>query len=400
MVLQENAMLTVMEMLSHPTFSDFRLITNRSGLNNRIRNANILDWESGEALDETFSPGDFVVTSLAPYRDAPEIADLIVEALIEKNIAALAIKDIYFSNVPEYISELADKRRIPIFMFTEASTADVIHALKSEMSFFEINQSTTRRMREILYQTIDEADIDILAREINPFFTNNLICAFGIPFDFESKEMILEQMATDYQNHLNAISVDPEVSYSILFFSVGICIIYTDQRSKRDLREGLRSLVEQFAVDLEDFAIGFSDQMGRLSDIGLAAKQAIYASADAYMNHMDLQNYSDMGITRVLCPLRGDYWMRSYYEDMLDRISDYDEKHDAHLFETIKDYIHSDGDINAAAEISFQHPNTIRYRIKKAQEILGITNAMDFRIQLYALVRLSEINDLLVDWRL
>lgn len=389
-----------MEMLSHPTFSDFRLITNRSGLNNRIRNANILDWESGEALDETFSPGDFVVTSLAPYRDAPEIADLIVEALIEKNIAALAIKDIYFSNVPEYISELADKRRIPIFMFTEASTADVIHALKSEMSFFEINQSTTRRMREILYQTIDEADIDILAREINPFFTNNLICAFGIPFDFESKEMILEQMATDYQNHLNTISVDPEVSYSILFFSVGICIIYTDQRSKRDLREGLRSLVEQFAVDLEDFAIGFSDQMGRLSDIGLAAKQAIYASADAYMNHMDLQNYSDMGITRVLCPLRGDYWMRSYYEDMLDRISDYDEKHDAHLFETIKDYIHSDGDINAAAEISFQHPNTIRYRIKKAQEILGITNAMDFRIQLYALVRLSEINDLLVDWRL
>ena len=389
-----------MEMLSHPTFSDFRLITNRSGLNNRIRNANILDWESGEALDETFSPGDFVVTSLAPYRDAPEIADLIVEALIEKNIAALAIKDIYFSNVPEYISELADKRRIPIFMFTEASTADVIHALKSEMSFFEINQSTTRRMREILYQTIDEADIDILAREINPFFTNNLICAFGIPFDFESKEMILEQMATDYQNHLNAISVDPEVSYSILFFSVGICIIYTDQRSKRDLREGLRSLVEQFAVDLEDFAIGFSDQMRRLSDIGLAAKQAIYASADAYMNHMDLQNYSDMGITRVLCPLRGDYWMRSYYEDMLDRISDYDEKHDAHLFETIKDYIHSDGDINAAAEISFQHPNTIRYRIKKAQEILGITNAMDFRIQLYALVRLSEINNLLVDWRL
>lgn len=389
-----------MEMLSHPTFSDFRLITNRSGLNNRIRNANILDWESGEALDETFSPGDFVVTSLAPYRDAPEIADLIVEALIEKNIAALAIKDIYFSNVPEYISELADKRRIPIFMFTEASTADVIHALKSEMSFFEINQSATRRMREILYQTIDEADIDILAREINPFFTNNLICAFGIPFDFESKEMILEQMATDYQNHLNTISVDPEVSYSILFFSVGICIIYTDQRSKRDLREGLRSLVEQFAVDLEDFAIGFSDQMGRLSDIGLAAKQAIYASADAYMNHMDLQNYSDMGITRVLCPLRGDYWMRSYYEDMLDRISDYDEKHDAHLFETIKDYIHSDGDINAAAEISFQHPNTIRYRIKKAQEILGITNAMDFRIQLYALVRLSEINNLLVDWRL
>ena len=47
-------MLTVMEMLSHPAFSDFRLITNKTGLTNRIRNAAILEWESGEDLDEGF----------------------------------------------------------------------------------------------------------------------------------------------------------------------------------------------------------------------------------------------------------------------------------------------------------------------------------------------------------
>lgn len=393
-------MLTVMEMLSHPTFNDFRLITDRSGLNNRIRNANILDWESGEALDESFFPGDFVVTTLAAYRDAPELADLIVEALLEKKISALAIKDIYFSNVPEFISDLADKQHIPIFMFTEASTADVIHALKSERTFIEINAYSTRRLREILYQTIDEADIDILARDINPFFTNNLICAFGIPFDFENKEVILEQMTSEYGETLKTITVDPEVSYSILFFSVGICVIYTDQRGKRDLKEDIHKLTDQFGVELQDFAIGYSDQMGKLSDIGLAVKQATYAAVDAHMNDEDFQNYSDMGITRVLCPLRSDYWMRSYYNDMLDRISAYDEKHDAHLFETISDYVHCGGDINAAAEISYQHPNTIRYRIKKTQEILGIENAMDFRIQLFTIVRLYEINNLLVDWRL
>ena len=393
-------MLTVMEMLSHPDLSDFRLITNRTGLNNRIRNAAILDWESGEALDDAFFPGDFVVTTLAFYRDAPELADLIIEALLEKNISGLAIQDIYFSNVPEFISDLADEKHIPIFMFTEASVSDVVHALKSEMSFIEINQTATRRVREILYQTVDEADIDILARDINPFFTNNLICAFGIPFDFENKEVILEQMSTDYRNYLNAIDVDPDVSYSILFFSVGICVLYTDQRSKRNLKDDIMKLIDQFAVDLQDFAIGFSDQMGRLSDIGLAVKQAIYAAADAHMNDEDFQDYCHMGITRVLCPLRNDYWMKSYYNDLINRLTEYDEKHDAHLFETISDYVHCDGDINAAAEVSYQHPNTIRYRIKKAQEILDISNAMDFRIQLFTLVRLSEINNLLLDWRL
>jgi hypothetical protein len=397
---QEDNMLTVMEMLSHPTFSDFRLITKRTGLNNRIRNAGILDWESGEALDDAFSPGDFVVTTLAPYRDEPEIAELVIEALIKKNISALAIKDVYFSTIPGHIAKLAEKHRIPVFMFSEPGIADVIHALKNEMSFLEINRQATRRLREILYQTADEADIDILARDINPFFTNNLICAFAIPLDPENKKMILAQMAAGYQNYLNAVSVDPEASYSILFFSVGICIIYTDLREDRNLKDDLRTLVDQFSVDLTGFAVGFSDQMHRLSDISLAAKQAIYASADARMNDMNLQNYSDMGITRALCPLRSDYWMRSYYDDMLDRISNYDKEHDAHLFETITDYVRCDGDISATAEISYQHPNTIRYRIKKAQEVLGTKNSMDFRTQLYVLVRLSEINNLLVDWRL
>lgn len=393
-------MLTVMEMLSHPTFSDFRLITKRAGLNNRIRNAGILDWESGEALDDAFSPGDFVVTTLSQYRDEPEIADLVIEALIEKKISALAIKDIYFSDVSEHIKLFAEQHRIPIFIFSESGTADVIHALKSEMAFFEINRQATHRIREIMYQTADEADIDILARDINPFFTNNLICGFAIPLDFDNRETILEQMTDDYQKYLNAVSIDPEASYSILFFSVGICIIYTDQRQERDLREDLRMLVNQFSVDLKGFTVGISEQMHRLSDIGLAAKQAIYASADANMNNMSLQYYSDMGITKILYPLRSDYWIRSYYEDMQDRISIYDSEHDSHLIETITDFVRCDGDIKKTAEISYQHPNTIRYRIRKAQEILGIKSSMDFRTQLYVMVRLSEINGLLLDWRL
>ena len=67
-------MLTVMEMLAHPTFKNFRLISDRSGLNNPIRNAAILDWETGKAVDDSFFPGDFVVTSLAAFKDDPELA--------------------------------------------------------------------------------------------------------------------------------------------------------------------------------------------------------------------------------------------------------------------------------------------------------------------------------------
>ncbi len=392
-------MLTVMEMLSHPAFSDFRLITNKSGLNNRIRDAAILEWESGEDLDEGFSPGDFVVTTLTAYRDSPELADLIIVALLEKNIAGLAIRDIYFSNLPEEIVYLADEMEVPIFMFTESKTSDIVYALKSDLAADEINASAMRKVRQILYQSSDEADTEILARGVNPYFTNNLICIFGLPVDYNNKDAIIDKIHEGYKNMLQKIEIDPEVSYSILFFSMGICLIYSDPRAKMDLREGATKLLAQFPTDTTQFALGISDPTEKLSDIGFAIRQSLYASADAHVNGVAIQDYNKMGFTRVLCPLRNDFWMKGYYDDLYNRINEYDEKHDAHLYETIADYVHCNGDINAAAELSFQHPNTIRYRIKKVQEVLRIENALDVRIQLFTLVRLRELSYLLVDWR-
>ena len=393
-------MLTVMEMLAHPTFKNFRLISDRSGLNNPIRNAAILDWETGKAVDDSFFPGDFVVTSLAAFKDDPELANSTLASLIEKNITGLAINDICFSDVSDNILALANACHIPVFMFSGTNMTEIIYALKNEMTFTEINKNAMKTMRKIIYQTNKREEIDNLAREINPFFSNNIICAFAMPVDFDNKETILNKLASGYRDYLNTIKIDPEVSYSFLFLLIGVCIIYTDQRPGRELKNDLYDLIGQFPISTEDFAVGFSDQMNMLADTDMAAKQAIYAATDAKINHESFKDYRDIGFTRELCPLRSDYWMKNYYENLLDTINNYDEKHDSHLFETIKDYIHCNGDINAAAEASFQHPNTIRYRIKKAQELLQPESIMDFRLQMYTIVRLHEINFLLTDWRL
>ena len=392
-------MLTVMEMMTHPVFKDFRLVSDRSGLNNRIRNTHILDWESEDSLDESFSPGDFVVTTLSAYRETPEFAFRILDALIDKNIAGLAVKDLYFPEIPKAVLRKANVHHIPVFMFSHTRTTDIIIALKNEMAFIEINKTATSTMRKIMYEETDGIAIDILARDINPFFSKNIICAFGIPVDFNNKEAIMNTAAMKYRNFLKAISLPTEAAFTALFFSVGIGIIYSDQREQRDLKKELLDLLEQFSFDLNLFSIGFSDQMSSLSDTGIAAKQSLYAATEAHINNESFKDFRQMGFTKVLCPLRENYWMRSFYEELLDIITEYDKEHDSHIMETVTDYIHCNGDINAAAKISYQHPNTIRYRIKKAQELLNTDNLMDFRIQLYAIVRLREINERLSEWR-
>ncbi len=58
-------MVTVMELLSHPQFANFNLITDSSGLSNPVTKNRDFRWESIEDIRATFNAGEFVLTTLS-----------------------------------------------------------------------------------------------------------------------------------------------------------------------------------------------------------------------------------------------------------------------------------------------------------------------------------------------
>src|SRR6478752_6088047 len=50
----------------------------------------------------------------------------------------------------------------------------------------------------------------------------------------------------------------------------------------------------------------------------------------------------------------------------------YDERHDAHLLETLEAWLDSFGDVVSAAAATFVHPNTLRYRLRRLAEVSGL----------------------------
>ena len=50
----------------------------------------------------------------------------------------------------------------------------------------------------------------------------------------------------------------------------------------------------------------------------------------------------------------------------------YDERHDAHLLETLEAWLDSFGDVASAAAATFVHPNTLRYRLRRLAEVSGL----------------------------
>ncbi|WP_179443325.1 CdaR family transcriptional regulator [Rhodococcus sp. ACPA1] len=79
----------------------------------------------------------------------------------------------------------------------------------------------------------------------------------------------------------------------------------------------------------------------------------------------------------------------------LDALIDYDSTHASNLCESAEVYLADHGDVRAAATVLQVHPNTLRYRIRRVEEIVGIdlqdaSDRMLFELQL-ALHRRTEI---------
>lgn len=51
---------------------------------------------------------------------------------------------------------------------------------------------------------------------------------------------------------------------------------------------------------------------------------------------------------------------------------DYDERHDSGLAETLDAWLNANGDVRAAASALFIHPNTLRYRLRRLEQVSGL----------------------------
>ena len=131
------------ELLSLPVFSDFQLIAGNTGLNREVRNVDILEYEWFKQNFSVFSEADFVLTSLFFAKDEPELIYQSFLKLLERKISAIAIKTVFFQELPPEVIKLADENAIPLFTFTSAYMEDLI------IGFNELQKT---QQRHLLYE--------------------------------------------------------------------------------------------------------------------------------------------------------------------------------------------------------------------------------------------------------
>jgi hypothetical protein len=396
------AMLTVMEILSQPLFSGFRFLTDKSGLYNVISGVGIFEWESKEVIRSEFNPGEFVITTLSYARENIDAGIECLHALIGQKVALIAIKDIYFRELPDDLIQDANQNHIPILLFSGVNFEDIIFNVKNALLANNFNEGMVHRINN-LFQTQHSPEMTLsLIKAINPFFRTQHICCLCRPISGDESEKT-SQVDAYYKEytHIRKGPLSPEQdAYTLVKYSFGILVIFSSNADLTELQKRLFALLQGLDLKRTDFRIGLSSPSDDLSQLPFSIQESIYACAVAEIKQKQIMEFNQSGIYTFLAPLRHHSWMEKFFHRIEHSLSQYDESHNSNLLETVLTYSKCNQNISQTADVLFQHSNTIRYRLEKTKTILKIDDALEYNIQMHLFSVLYEIRATLNTWSL
>lgn len=393
-------MLSILNILSFPIFKNFSIISGHKSLNKTISRTAIFEWESLEDIKRTFQKGDFVITSLVTAKNDPSYTEECLKTLINLQVGCIAIKDIYIKEIPEHLCVLSNFKHVPIVIFSETYYDDIIFAIKQELLMNDLSSSKTNLISTLLNSGTSHEQVVNLAKEINPFFYDNIICCYSL-FSSLLKKSNLDHYYQQYLSKLAELHIDTkEYVLSIIKYKDGILIIFSYGDKSIDINQQFTNFLSLLGCLTNDSNNGISSAISGLDYLKDIIKESIYAAISSKIDDAALKHFNRIGIDQLLIPSAKEYGTRKFYENYYNVLSNYDKSNNMNLLDTLLLYIQCACDIDLTSRKLFQHKNTIRYRINKIKALLELENHNDAEFQLYLFTRLyliNQLNDLLPD---
>lgn len=352
--------LTVQEALELDILKGFKVIAGKKGLSNSITHVAVWDYETGNLIAENFSAGDFALSTLVAIKDNIDELYGIVERMIEVGISCLAIKDIYVTDIPEDVINLADKKSFPIMMFSETFTEDVIVYVNKAINDKKEYENIALMIDNILYSDLNGSSIKKIARKINLNFKEKNIVAYC---KRKKPKLIGIERFSD---------IETEQAFSkVIPYKEGYILINTFEESEqKDIEKVILRRLKWWAFDLKEYVVGVSSLYENLEDLNKSIQEGLYAYKYAATYKKDISFFQQIGLNKIILPMLDNPWVLKYYREMIEPLIIYDKNNETELLKTAVKYVENNGDINATAKELFQHGNTVRYRIDRIEKII------------------------------
>ena len=121
-------------------------------------------------------------------------------------------------------------------------------------------------------------------------------------------------------------------------------------------------------------AIGLSSPCAGATGFAAAFEEAEHAVVAASVVRPDpsVVFFDDLGAYKYLLRVSQDGRARDPRGEALRKLAEYDERHRSQLLLTLEEFLQRRGNIAAAAQNLYVHPNTLRQRLRRIQDLTGL----------------------------
>lgn len=384
--------LTVYNAMKLNTLRNFRLIAGQLGLDRRITKTGILDYEfAGDMpleIENQFDVGELVLSSMLYAKENESALFEAVQRLVSLKAAALAIKTIYFKELPDRVRELADREEFPIFLFDNSVFfEDIITEIATSIRQADRFEQMEYKLETLLHKDLSSAEIRALSLELNRHFKKNLVV-------YHCKSMT-GTPGHDPERIFNAFQKNShwEMQNLVLKYKDGVIIfISEDSGDPRLFSAKFQDILAYGGLDTSEFWIGESTCRSTEEGLALALQEAQWALRVGFMEDQAFTRFAETGVYRVLLPHENSGWLEMYWRDTMAPLLQWDLESHGELLNTAVAWIQCRGDIKESARMLFIHENTVRYRIRKIHGLLGADlNEYSFYERLAVGVRIHRI---------
>ena len=105
--------------------------------------------------------------------------------------------------------------------------------------------------------------------------------------------------------------------------------------------------------------------------------------------------YEELGPYKYLLRMSLDSTVRDSQRDLVMKIAEYDRQRQTSLLRTLEEFLRRRGNISATAEALYVHPNTLRQRLRRIQEISGLDLRKDDWLLIEIAVKMVRLQEAL-----
>ena len=369
----------VKDFLGFDYFKNLRLLAGEAGLDNVVTGCGVLDYELDRSLNEkyvhtNFLPGQLVLTSALFAKDNPFLLRDAVKYLVSRKCSGLVLKNVFHLPVHDTVIRYADSKNFPILL-ADASQIyfeDFIIQIDRSIEVMKSSELAESELNRLLFHSMDIQERKIAAHRLFPFFRDQYAAVY-----FNTGRTLSDNDLLNL-NNLQKETASFDVSVEFLRFEKGFFLFISQNvLTGEDISKHVERVSELFPQSFT----GASDVHFQIENTGKALQEALYASQIHKMNSSGLgkdtpslyENYSDIGIYKVLLSMKDSRILRRYSSELLEPIIEFDAENRGNLLQTLLDYVRLGGNLKQLAIYTGQHENTLRYRLEKVASITGLS---------------------------